>query len=931
MHTRTLFPLILLVGLSVGVAQAVPIPVENFSFELPGTTKQANFESVPGWSTDTVPADSGVELDHSPTDGSWTAFLRGGAADPSIWQLTDHTIINGDVFELTVDAMSTSNATTFRMTLYYDVDGSRVVGATQDVAITGTMATFTLTFASADVLDSIGHKLGIEFANVTGDSTWAGLDNVRLDLVVEGSAGGALSPMPANKATDVPWDVVLSWKPGPWANTHDVYFGLSFEDVNSADVDNPMDVLVSAGQDANTFEPGRLMLGATYYWRVDEVNAPPASTVYKGNVWSFTVEPVSYPIDANHITATASSSAKNASPTKTIDGSGLDEDGQHSDDTTAMWVSDSKGVQPTWIQYEFDKVYMLDHVLIWNYNMMMEPAIGFGVKDVTIEYSADGVAWTALGDFEVPQATGEITYKPDAPIDLGRVAAKYVKFAIQSSWGGRAQYGLSEVQFFMVPAAAREPVPASEATGVAPEVALKWRAGRLAASHEVYLSTDEQAVIDGTAPVAVVSQASYDAVIDLAATYYWKVVEVNEAMDPAAWESDIWSFSTADSIVVDDFESYTDDEGGEIFTTWADGWQIDENGSLVGYGESPFAEQTIVHGGGQSMPLSYENTNSTMTSETTRTFDGAQDWTKAAVTTLTLYFRGVAGNATNVPLWVKVTDQSNKSAKVTFSGDAGVLAEPAWTEWDIPLSSFSGVSLARVKSITIGLGPGMGAGELFIDDIQLYPAREPVVLPPAVLVGHWKLDGNAQDSSGNANNGTLVGSPVWATAGRIGGALTLDGIDDYVNCGNGESLNITDTITLAAWVKTDDSGNSEHNPYVVKGDQSYALKHNSGNTLEFFIYDGGWYAVNSEVLTADFNGAWHHVAGTYDGVQLKLYLDGVLVNSALHTGAISSTTYDVNIGRDAQNTDRLYDGLIDDVRIYHGVLPTSEIVKLANP
>ena len=73
------------------------------------------------------------------------------------------------------------------------------------------------------------------------------------------------------------------------------------------------------------------------------------------------------------------------------------------------------------------------------------------------------------------------------------------------------------------------------------------------------------------------------------------------------------------------------------------------------------------------------------------------------------------------------------------------------------------------------------------------------------------------------------------------------------------------------------------------------------------------------------------MAGTYDGVQLKLYVDGVLVGSNLHTGDIDSVTYDVNIGRDSQNTDRFYDGQIDDVRIYHGALPKSEVLKLANP
>ncbi|MHC4677240.1 MAG: hypothetical protein ACYTEK_00935, partial [Planctomycetota bacterium] len=66
-----------------------------------------------------------------------------------------------------------------------------------------------------------------------------------------------------------------------------------FSDVNEG--------TVGVAQDASSYDPGRLEFETTYYWRVDEVNAPPDSTVYKGNVWSFTTEPVGYPIDGANI------------------------------------------------------------------------------------------------------------------------------------------------------------------------------------------------------------------------------------------------------------------------------------------------------------------------------------------------------------------------------------------------------------------------------------------------------------------------------------------------------------------------------------------------------------------------------------------------------------------------------------------------------
>ncbi|MBN1507727.1 MAG: LamG domain-containing protein, partial [Sedimentisphaerales bacterium] len=94
--------------------------------------------------------------------------------------------------------------------------------------------------------------------------------------------GGALElasgPKPVNEASDIPRETELSWTPGPFAVAHDVYLGTVFADVNTADAGSPL--LVSPGQDANAYDPpGRLEFGTTYYWRVDEVNAPPDGTV----------------------------------------------------------------------------------------------------------------------------------------------------------------------------------------------------------------------------------------------------------------------------------------------------------------------------------------------------------------------------------------------------------------------------------------------------------------------------------------------------------------------------------------------------------------------------------------------------------------------------------------------------------------------------
>ena len=198
------------------------------------------------------------------------------------------------------------------------------------------------------------------------------------------------------------------------------------------------------------------------------------------------------------------------------------------------------------------------------------------------------------------------------------------------------------------------------------------------------------------------------------------------------------------------------------------------------------------------------------------------------------------------------------------------------------------------------------------------------------LVGWWRFDdgsgGTAYDRSGSENNGTLNGNPQWV-AGKIGGALEFDGKDDYVDCSNDASLNITDKVTIAVWVKTNDAGNSQHNPYVTKGDHSYAIKHHISNSIEFFIYDkGNWHLVNFPV-DGSFNGVWHHLAGTYDETNLKLYIDGKLEAKTAYTGSIASSVISANIGRNAQ-TDQFYKGVIDDVRIYNRALTQDEIATI---
>jgi hypothetical protein len=121
-----------------------------------------------------------------------------------------------------------------------------------------------------------------------------------------------------------------------------------------------------------------------------------------------------------------------------------------------MWLSSKTGSQPTWIKFEFDTVYTLHEMWVWNFNQSTEPNIGFGLKKVTIEYSTDGTNWTQLsGISEFAQAPGLSNYIHNTTVKFGQVAAKYVRITTNSNWKGSQQYGLSEVRFFYIPARAK--------------------------------------------------------------------------------------------------------------------------------------------------------------------------------------------------------------------------------------------------------------------------------------------------------------------------------------------------------------------------------------------------------------------------------------------------------------------------------------------
>ena len=591
----------------------------------------------------------------------------------------------------------------------------------------------------------------------------------------------AWDPSPGDKKTDVLVDTILSWKPSDSATKHDVYLGTDADAVAKATVANPMGVLVGQGQSGTTHEPAnRLQYGTTYYWRIDEVGAPPTSTVSKGGVWSFTTEPYALPL--KNVTATASGSQPGMGPENTVNGSGLNASDQHGTEANTMWLSTI--AQPIWIQFTLDKAYKLHEMKVWNSNQMIESIVGFGAKSVKVEYSADGNTWTEVpGVPEFARATGLADYTANTTVRLGGAFAKHVKLTINSQWGLATQCGLSEVRFSYVPVQASQPAPAAGATGVGLDAVLSWRPGHEAASHKVTLSTDKQAVTDGTAPVSTVAKPRYEpASLQYGTTYYWKVSEVNEATTPSAWDSDVWSFTTKEYTTIEDFESYTDDEGSRIYQTWIDGMGPDAktpgngSGAVVGNDPAPFAERTIVHGGAQSMPLEYNNVKTPYYSETDRTWTAAQNWTLNGADTLALYFRGRAvsfleKSAGNIVMGGGGTDIWNTADQFRFAGKR---------------LTGNGTIVAKVESL-VNTDPWAKAG-VMIRESMAPGSRYAIVLASPGNGVHFQArmmtdvaavsDNTAPAASTAEQNALRV--PVWLKLERTGnsfsGFYSTDGV-----------------------------------------------------------------------------------------------------------------------------------------------------------
>ncbi|MHC4070676.1 MAG: PA14 domain-containing protein [Planctomycetota bacterium] len=512
----------------------------------------------------------------------------------------------------------------------------------------------------------------------------------------------AWQPNPRDGAQFVDPNTDLSWNPGWGARLHTVYFGDDFNDVSNA-------TGATSQMDA-TFALDTLEAGKTYYWRVDEFDD--VADTHTGEVWSFTITTGEGGLKGeyfNNVSLSGTPVFTRIDPEVNFDwgaegpGAPLPDNGWSArwtadlltlvDDTYTFDVN-SEGGTRLWIDGNKVIDVWASHVPA-KYPSQPTP-LKAGIHTLRLEYADwDRDALQKLS-WSTPTMAEQII--PAGPLQL--------------------------------PMLARQPSPADGVVGVNLASALAWKPGYAAASHDVYFGTDADAVANATKASPEykgnkpLGEESLDpGSLEFNTAYFWRVDEINDVNPDGPWKGNLWTLNTGEVLVVDDIEGYDDvdppvgEAGNRIWEKWIDGFGTLDNGAVVGNVLPPYAEKTIVHGGGQSLNMTYDNTGKF--SEATLTLVFPTDWTAQGVTKLSLWLMSSPGNDPD-----RIFVALNGTA-VVYNDEPAATQTPIWHEWVIDLAAFN-TDLTNVNTITIGVGTKgvagtASAGTMYFDDIRLIP------------------------------------------------------------------------------------------------------------------------------------------------------------------------------------------------------------------
>jgi len=490
----------------------------------------------------------------------------------------------------------------------------------------------------------------------------------------------------------------LNWTAGLGATIHYVYFGKSYNDVNNA--------TGAFSQRSITYNPGLLAEGTAYFWRVDESDG---RNIYKGNVWAFRTQPdisvtdpnlvgfwkfdegygstsLDFSGHENHATLGGDpkwvegfvNSALNLGGSDYVVIDGVDDDITTTNITLNAWIkttqtsegnifacNDSASDHPFMLGIDNGNPYVHDtgsetqypkavnddqwHMLTFVRNLaagyVYIDAVRAGMYDPN--FTLDTITRWSIGQ-EWDSTTPSDFYT--GTVDEVRIYNKALTPAeIAELISGD-------------PLIAGDPSPGNNSTVDVEEVKqpLSFSPGKNATQHDVYFGTDrglvETADRSDTSGVyrGIQTATTYKPAENLAwgtGPYYWRIDEYNQ--DAIGSTGDIWSFTVADYLIIDDFEEYNS-EDHQIWFTWHDGlgygsstvppyYPGNGTGSTVGdENTNSYVEETIVHGGSQSMPFHYDNNKQGYSkySEIEIALSARCDWTQYDVGELSIWFRG---------------------------------------------------------------------------------------------------------------------------------------------------------------------------------------------------------------------------------------------------------------------------------------------------
>jgi hypothetical protein len=572
----------------------------------------------------------------------------------------------------------------------------------------------------------------------------------------------AYNPSPANGAAFIdPKAATLTWTGGYGAKLHFVYFGDDYDTVANA----------TSGQlqGLATYNPGPLELDKTYYWRVDESDG---FNTYKGNVWSFKTAKEGGGIKGQYYNGM---NFENLVLTR-IDPQinfnwgdpGSPDPKVNVDQFSARWTGE--------VEAAFTETYTFyttsdDGARLW--------VNGVQVVDSWIDQSATEHSGT------IDLVAGNTYSIIMEYYENGGGAVAELRWSSPST-----PKQLIPQAALSPPIRASAPSPASGATGTKMTPILKWNPGDYAVSHEVYFSTDANAVKNATKAspeykgTKALGDESYEpGKLAWFTTYYWRIDEVNAVNTDSPWVGNVWSFTTGDFILIDDFEEYNSGED-QVWYSWHDGLGYGApgtadyyagNGTGAAVGDettNSYTEETIVHGGHQSMPLSYDNKKQGFSkySETELTLTDARDWTEEGVAELSLWFRGYpASTGSFVESPAGTFTMTGSGTDIWDLGTAGDYHD----EFHYAYKMLSGAGSIVAKVVSVGnTDPWAKAGVMIRETLNADSAHAFACITPT-----YGVASQGRPSTGAASfnyNQTGVAAPYWVKLERsISGNFTV--------------------------------------------------------------------------------------------------------------------------------------------------------------